>query len=74
MVPPVFFLPNTMTQVPTPSAPTVAVDENQLILERREKLKALREVQRQGGAVAFPNDFQPADTAAELFARHGEAC
>jgi lysyl-tRNA synthetase class 2 len=62
-----------MTQAPTPSAPTVAVDENQLILERREKLKALREVQRQGGAVAFPNDFKPADTAAGLFALHGES-
>ena len=62
-----------MTQAPTPNAPTVAVDENQLILERREKLKALREVQRQGGGVAFPNDFKPADTAAGLFALHGEA-
>ena len=61
-----------MTQVPTPSAPTVAVDENQLILERREKLKALRETQKQGGAVAFPNDFKPVDKAAELFSLHGE--
>ena len=61
-----------MTQAHTPSAPTVAVDENQRILERREKLKALREVQRQGGAVAFPNDFKPADKAAGLFALHGE--
>ena len=61
-----------MTQAPTPSAPTVAVDENQLILERREKLKALREVQLQGGAVAFPNDFKPGDTAAGLFAQHGD--
>ncbi|QCB48426.1 lysine--tRNA ligase [Hydrogenophaga sp. PAMC20947] len=62
-----------MTQAPTPTAQPVAVDENQLIAERREKLKALREVQRQGGAVAFPNDFKPADKAAALFATHGEA-
>ena len=72
VVQPVFLLPITMTQAPTPNAPTVAVDENQLILERREKLKALREVQRQGGGVAFPNDFKPADTAAALFALNGE--
>lgn len=41
-------------------------DENQLIAERREKLRALREAQAQGGGVAFPNDFKPAHKAAEL--------
>ncbi len=45
-------------------------DENQLILERREKLKALRQAQLEGKGVAFPNDFKPADYAAELFAAH----
>ncbi|MES3002063.1 MAG: lysine--tRNA ligase [Pseudomonadota bacterium] len=53
-------------------APPPALDENQLIAERREKLKALREAQRQGGGVAFPNDFKPGDRAAPLLAAHGE--
>ncbi|MFN3494679.1 MAG: amino acid--tRNA ligase-related protein, partial [Hydrogenophaga sp.] len=51
---------------------TPAVDDNQLIAERREKLKALREAQQRGEGVAFPNDFKPGNTAAELFAAHGE--
>ncbi|NBX22492.1 MAG: lysine--tRNA ligase, partial [Betaproteobacteria bacterium] len=42
-------------------------DENQLIHERREKLKVLREQQAAGQGVAFPNDFQPAHKAEELF-------
>jgi lysyl-tRNA synthetase, class II len=58
---------------PSPAAEHPAHDENQLIAERREKLKALREAQRQGKGVAFPNDFKPADKAEELFALHGEA-
>ena len=43
-------------------------DENQLILERREKLKAMRQRQVDGHGVAFPNDFKPTHQAAELFA------
>src|SRR4051794_40598779 len=54
---------------PAPSAPSI--DENQLIAERREKLKALREAQRQGQGAAFPNDFKPAHHAADLLAHHG---
>ena len=50
---------------------TAPQDENQLIAERREKLKALREAQRAGGPVAFPNDFKPAHHAADLLAHHG---
>jgi lysyl-tRNA synthetase class 2 len=42
-------------------------DDNQLIIERREKLAALR---AQG--VAFPNDFKPRHQAAELHRRYGE--
>ncbi len=49
-----------------------AVDENQLIAERREKLKALRQAQAAGAGVAFPNDFKPADRAAALVAEHGD--
>ena len=62
-----------MTPANTPeSAAPVAPDDNQLIAERREKLKALREAQARGESVAFPNDHKPADRAEDLFARHGE--
>ncbi len=47
-------------------------DENQLIAERREKLKTLRAAQAAGKGVAFPNDFKPADRAALLFAAHDQ--
>ena len=48
-------------------APQVpAADENQLIAERREKLKTLRAAQAEGKGVAFPNDFKPSDRAADL--------
>ncbi len=43
------------------------VDENHVISERREKLKAMRE---QG--VAFPNDYRRSHLAADLHAEHGE--
>ncbi|MEO8281593.1 MAG: amino acid--tRNA ligase-related protein, partial [Ideonella sp.] len=43
-----------------------AQDDNQLIAERREKLKAIR---AQG--VAFPNDFKPTHHALDLLQRHG---
>jgi lysyl-tRNA synthetase class 2 len=45
-------------------------DENQLIAERREKLKAIRQQQLEGKGAAFPNDFKPTDRAADLFAAH----
>ncbi len=53
-------------------APASATDNNQLIAERREKLKALRQAQAEGKGIAFPNDFKPADRAAALIAAHGE--
>ena len=46
------------------------LDENQLIAERREKLKVIRQRQAEGRGPAFPNDFKPADHAADLFAAH----
>jgi lysyl-tRNA synthetase, class II len=58
-----------MSQQAIPPSPPA--DENQLIAERREKLKALRETQRQGQGVAFPNDFKPGHRAADLLAHHG---
>ncbi len=45
-------------------------EENLLMAERREKLKAIRQDQADGKGVAFPNDFKPADYAADLFAAH----
>src|SRR4051812_22258967 len=42
-------------------------EENKLVEERREKLKALR-----AAGVAYPNDFRRKDLAAELIRRFGE--
>ncbi|TCW80420.1 lysine--tRNA ligase [Burkholderia sp. SRS-46] len=53
---------------PTQTQPAIAADENQIIAERREKLRALRE---QG--IAYPNDFQPTHHAAELQAKFAES-
>ena len=50
----------------------VPQDENKLIAERREKLKALREQVKSQGAVAFPNDFKPEHRAATLIAEHAD--
>ncbi len=47
-------------------------DENQLIAERREKLKAMRRRQVDGKGVAFPNDFKPADYAGALANKHAQ--
>jgi len=52
------------------AAAAPAQDENQLIAERREKLRALREAQAAGAGVAFPNDFKPSHRAAQLHAEH----
>ncbi|MGA0572518.1 lysine--tRNA ligase [Variovorax sp. VNK109] len=50
----------------TPNA-APAQDENQLIAERREKLRNIR-----SAGVAFPNDFKPDSHAVDLLAAHGE--
>ncbi|NLZ41706.1 MAG: lysine--tRNA ligase, partial [Comamonadaceae bacterium] len=42
-------------------------DENPLIAERRDKLRALR-----ARGVAYPNDFKPRHQAAELHQRWGQ--
>ncbi|TAM39793.1 MAG: lysine--tRNA ligase [Burkholderiaceae bacterium] len=59
-----------MSDPKTTMTPNATADENLLIQERREKLKALRQRQREGKGVAFPNDFKPTDHAARLFADH----
>ncbi|HET9818893.1 MAG TPA: lysine--tRNA ligase [Rhodanobacteraceae bacterium] len=51
-----------MNEIDTPSP----LDENKLIAERREKLRALR-----GQGIAFPNDFRPDAFAADLQAEAG---
>ncbi len=43
----------------------ITQDENQIIAERRAKLKGIRE---QG--IAFPNDFRPKEIAADLHAKY----
>lgn len=50
----------------------VSVDENHVIAERREKLKAIRDNATINGAVAFPNDFKPQNKAADLIAAHAD--
>lgn len=59
-------------QTPTPPIAAPAHDENQLMAERRDKLKALRQQQADGRGVTFPNDIKPSHHAAELFAAHGD--
>lgn len=54
---------------PNNSPAAEAVDENQLIAERRDKLTALRTACAETGAVPFPNDFKPAHHAQELHAQ-----
>ena len=49
------------------TAPAPIVDENQLIAERREKLKGIR-----AAGIAFPNDFRPTHHAADLHQRYGQ--
>ena len=44
-----------------------AQDENQIIAERREKLAGIR-----ARGIAFPNDFEREDYAADLHATHGD--
>ncbi|SMC23849.1 lysyl-tRNA synthetase, class II [Andreprevotia lacus DSM 23236] len=45
----------------------VQQDENQIMAERRAKLKAIREA-----GIAFPNDFKREHLAADLHAKYGE--
>ncbi len=63
---------HTPSAPPSPANAAPALDENQLITERREKLAAIRESAKASGGVAFPNDFKPQHRAAELVAAHGE--
>ncbi len=53
-----------------PPQPPLLPDENQLLAERRDKLRAIRQRQTDGGPVAFPNDFKPTHAAANLLHDH----
>ncbi len=55
-----------------PSNEVISVDENHVIAERREKLKAIRDTVSNNGGVAFPNDFKPLHKAADLIAAHAD--
>ncbi|MDP3826546.1 MAG: OB-fold nucleic acid binding domain-containing protein, partial [Polaromonas sp.] len=61
-----------MSNTITSPAPVPAHDENQLMAERREKLKVLRQHQADGKGVAFPNDVKPEHRAEALFAQYDD--
>jgi len=54
----------TESTLPTVDA---ALDENKIIAERREKLRALREA-----GIAYPNDFTPTHHAGDLQTQHAD--
>ncbi|MBS7243150.1 MAG: lysine--tRNA ligase [Comamonas sp.] len=58
------------TDLPLADAAAAPQDENKLIAERREKLKAIREQAQAQGVAAFPNDFKPQHRAAALAAQY----
>ncbi|MDP1566339.1 MAG: amino acid--tRNA ligase-related protein, partial [Polaromonas sp.] len=59
-----------MSNTPTSPAATPAHDDNQLMAERRDKLRLMREQQAGGKGVAFPNDVKPGHRAEALFAQY----
>ncbi|WP_341920397.1 lysine--tRNA ligase [Polaromonas sp. YR568] len=61
-----------MSNTITSPAAAPAHDENQLMAERREKLKVMRQHQADGKGVAFPNDVKPEHRAEALFAQYDE--
>ena len=63
--------PKNGTMTTDRTTPPTPPEDNQLIAERREKLKALRELAKAAGTAAFPNDFKPQHRAADLVARFG---
>ena len=55
----------TSQSMPTPLPTAAPQDENQLMVERRDKLAALR-----AAGIAFPNDIKPDHRAEALFAQY----
>ena len=58
---------STPNALPLDATAPPAVDDNQLMAERREKLKALR-----AGGIAFPNDVKPGHRAQALFSQYDD--
>ena len=46
-------------------------DENHVMQERREKLKAIRSQAKENNSAAFPNDFKPDALAVNIHAEFG---
>ncbi len=59
-----------MSNTPNSPAAAPAHDENQLMAERRDKLRLMRAQQADGKGVAFPNDVKPEHRAEALFAQY----
>lgn len=57
---------------PSTATNEVAIDENHVIAERREKLRLMREQAAATQSAVFPNDFRPEHKAADLQAKYGE--
>ena len=54
----------------TEDTPISAEDENKLIVQRREKLKLLRETAKVNGGSAFPNEFRRDALSSELITQY----
>ena len=52
-------------------SPSENLDDNKLMVERREKLAAIRAAAKAAGTAAFPNDFKPRHHAADLQQQYG---
>ncbi|MDP2818494.1 MAG: lysine--tRNA ligase [Polaromonas sp.] len=59
-----------MSNTPTSPAVIPAHDDNQLMAERRDKLRLMRQHQGEGKGAAFPNDIKPEHRAEALFAQY----
>jgi lysyl-tRNA synthetase, class II len=59
-----------MTEQAKPDTPIV--DENHVIAERREKLKAMRASAKATQSAVFPNDFKPQHKAADLHLQYAD--
>jgi lysyl-tRNA synthetase class 2 len=62
----------SVSEQQNPSENLAPQDENHVIAERRDKLRAIREAAKAQGAATFPNDFRPEHAAASLHATYGE--
>ena len=59
-----------MSEPVTSDENKLPVDENHVIAERREKLKAMRSTAQASQTAVFPNDFKPQHKASQLHAQY----